>query len=51
MVACGKDGQIYLLDRQNMGKSDGPGGPNQVLETVALQPGVDSPAFGADRVL
>jgi hypothetical protein len=39
MVACGKDGQIYLLNRQNMGKYNGPGGPNHVLASVPLQPG------------
>ena len=40
MVACGKDGQIYLIDRQNMGKYNGPSGPNHVLATATLQPGV-----------
>ncbi|MBV9745228.1 MAG: hypothetical protein JO099_15815, partial [Acidobacteriia bacterium] len=39
MVACGKDGQIYLINRQNMGKYNGPGGPDHVLAVVQLQPG------------
>jgi hypothetical protein len=39
MVACGKDGQIYLINRQNMGKYNGPGGPDHALAVVQLQPG------------
>ena len=39
MVACGKDGNIYLINRQNMGKYNGPGGPDKVLAVVQLQPG------------
>jgi len=36
MLACGKDGQIYLINRQNMGKFNN---PPQVLQVVQLQSG------------
>jgi hypothetical protein len=46
MVVCGKDGQIYLLNRQNMGKYNGPPpGADRVLAKVSL-PG-SPPKFGA----
>ena len=39
MVACGKDGQIYLIDRQNMGRfKRGAAGADDVLNVVPLQP-------------
>jgi len=40
MVVCGKDGQIYLLNRQNMGKYNGPPpGADRVLKPVVPLPG------------
>jgi hypothetical protein len=39
LVTCGKDGNIFLIDRNNMGKYT-PGGPDHVVQTVPLQPGV-----------
>jgi hypothetical protein len=51
MVACGKFGQIYLIDRNNMGKYNA-GGPDNVLQVLPL-PGVPAlskevlqPGFG-----
>jgi hypothetical protein len=38
-VACGKDGNAVLLNRNNMGKYT-PGGPDHVVQTIPLQPGV-----------
>ena len=39
-IACGKQGLIYLLDRAGqMGKYNGPNGPDHVLNTIALYPG------------
>ena len=43
MVACGKFGSIYLINRQNMGKYNGPGGPDHVLALVPLQLGISDP--------
>jgi hypothetical protein len=40
MVACGKDGKIFLIDRQKMGKYNGPPpGADLVLAVVPLQKG------------
>jgi hypothetical protein len=39
MVACGKFGQIYLIDRNKMGKYNAGGPPDHVLQFVPL-PGV-----------
>ncbi|MBV9689553.1 MAG: hypothetical protein JO202_07560, partial [Ktedonobacteraceae bacterium] len=38
LVTCGKDGRIFLLDRENLGKYNGPGGPDHVVQTLPLQP-------------
>jgi len=41
LVTCGKDGDIFLLDRTNLGGFSGPGGNNpNAVATVPLQPGV-----------
>jgi hypothetical protein len=39
VVACGKDGDAFLIDRNNMGKFT-PGGPDRVVQSIPLQPGV-----------
>ena len=39
LVTCGKDGQIFLLDRQNLGGYNGPNGPDLVVQSLPLQPG------------
>ncbi|MBV9707689.1 MAG: pyrrolo-quinoline quinone [Chloroflexi bacterium] len=39
LVMCGKDGRIFLLDRENLGKYNGPNGPDRVVQTLPLQPG------------
>jgi len=39
IVTCGKDGNAFLINRNNMGKFT-PGGPDQVVQTLPLQPGV-----------
>ncbi|MCX9026424.1 MAG: hypothetical protein OIN85_10055 [Candidatus Methanoperedens sp.] len=40
LVTCGKDGDILLLNRQNLGGYTGPGGNNpQAVQTLPLQPG------------
>lgn len=51
LVACGKDGNIYLLNRQNMGGYN-PAGPPNVLTHLPLQPGRPVPLNPlADEVL
>jgi hypothetical protein len=41
LTACGKDGDIFLLNRNKLGGYSGPGGNNQnALYTLPLQPGV-----------
>jgi len=41
LVTCGKDGDIFLLDRNNLGGYSGPGGNNSnAVDTVPIQPGV-----------
>ena len=48
MVETGKSGQVYLIDRDNMGKVNAPGvGPDNVVQVATLGgPGVwGSPAF------
>jgi hypothetical protein len=43
LVTCGKDGNIFLLDRHNMGGYTGPkpaGDNPQAIQTLPLQPGV-----------
>ncbi len=46
MVETGKDGHIYLIDRDNMGKFT-PGGPNNIVQDVVAGPGGvwGNPAF------
>jgi hypothetical protein len=40
VVTCGKDGDIFLLDRSNLGGYSGPGGTNpQAVQSLPLQPG------------
>ncbi len=39
LVTCGKDGSIFLLNRNNMGKYTA-GGPDHSVQTIPLQPGV-----------
>src|SRR5579859_448329 len=40
LLMCGKDGDIFLLNRQNLGGFSGPDGNNsQAIQVVALQPG------------
>ena len=34
LVACGKEGTIYLVDRLNMGKYNGPNGPDRVVQSL-----------------
>jgi hypothetical protein len=34
LVGCGKEGTIYLLDRQNLGHYHGPAGPDQVVQRL-----------------
>ena len=34
LVGCGKEGTIYLLDRQSMGHYQGPAGPDQVVQRL-----------------
>jgi hypothetical protein len=39
LVTCGKDGDIFLLNRQNLGGYTGPGGNNpQAVQTLPIQP-------------
>jgi hypothetical protein len=40
LVTCGKDGDIFLLDRTNLGGYNGPAGPDQVVQTLPIQLGV-----------
>ncbi len=46
MVETGKDGHIYVIDRDNMGKFT-PGGPNNIVQDVVAGPGGvwGNPAF------
>ncbi len=46
LVETGKDGHIYLIDRDNMGKFT-PGGPNMIVQDVVAGPGGvwGNPAF------
>ncbi len=46
LVETGKDGHIYLIDRDNMGKFT-PGGPNNIVQDVVAGPGGvwGNPAF------
>ncbi len=39
LVTCGKDGDIFLLDRNQLGGYNGPGGPDLVVQHLPLQPG------------
>jgi len=39
-VTCGKDGRVFLLDREKLGGFNGPQGPDRVVQTLQLQPGV-----------
>jgi len=39
LTNCGKDGKIFLINRNNMGRYNGPSGPDHVVQTVELQPG------------
>jgi hypothetical protein len=39
LTNCGKDGKIFLINCNNMGHYNGPGGPDLVVQTVELQPG------------
>ncbi len=38
LVTCGKDGRIFLLDREKLGEYNGPSGPDRVVQTLPLQP-------------
>jgi len=40
LVTCGKDGDIFLLDRNNLGGYNGPAGPDHVVQSLPLQPGI-----------
>jgi hypothetical protein len=42
LVTCGKDGRIFLLNRQNLGKFNGPNGPDHIVQSLPLQPGSKS---------
>lgn len=39
LVTCGKDGRIFLLDREQLGGYNGPQGPDRVVQSLPLQPG------------
>jgi len=39
LVACGKEGVIYLIDREHMGGYSGPSGPDHIVQSLPLQPG------------
>jgi hypothetical protein len=38
-VTCGKDGRVFLLNRDKLGEYNGPQGPDRVVQTLELQPG------------
>jgi hypothetical protein len=40
MVTCGKDGDIFLIDRNNLGGYNGPAGPDLVVQALPIHPGV-----------
>ncbi len=40
LVTCGKDGDIFLLDRNHLGGYNGPNGPDNVVQKLPLQPGI-----------
>ncbi len=55
LVGCGKQGFVYLIDRDGMGGYNGNGtGPDRVVQRIELQPGktptVPGLPLGSDRV-
>jgi hypothetical protein len=42
-VTCGKDGRVFLLNRDKLGGYNGPHGPDHVVQTLQLQAGMREP--------